>query len=65
MTSTKRFVFTALDNAMDNGHTTFAMYDTPITVAYDLVEFDADLENETPEFLVPHILAWRESKCSS
>lgn len=53
-------VFRALDHALENGYENFLQL--PATeVANDLLDYDADLENEDPAKLAPLVSAWRQA----
>lgn len=49
----RTLVFTAMQNAVDNGHT-FTGW-TDVAVAEDLVEYDSDLEGYDPEDLARYV----------
>jgi hypothetical protein len=52
----KAHVWEALDNSKANGYTNENM--TPLQIAEELVDKDSDLEYETPESLVTHVISW-------
>lgn len=49
----KELVYTAMQNAVDNGHA--FMQSTYIAIAVDLCDNDADLEKYEPEDLEPYV----------
>jgi hypothetical protein len=69
----KDLVFTALNNAVENGFGDEALNDTPENVAINLLDYDADIsiacdvqdDRLSVMDLIPHIEAWREQRASA
>ena len=55
----RNLVWAALDNAFNNGYT-FVLNSNPVDIAYDLIAYDADLEDSNPEELAPYIRQWQD-----